>query len=37
MKFAGTESAIEVYRACQEAVGETALIEGRGRTANWNG
>lgn len=28
VKFAGTESAIEVYRALQEAVGETALIRG---------
>ncbi|MDF9814286.1 acyl-CoA dehydrogenase family protein [Streptomyces sp. SPB162] len=30
VKFAGTESAIEVYRALQEAVGETALIRGGG-------
>ncbi|MEU3461378.1 acyl-CoA dehydrogenase family protein [Streptomyces sp. NPDC006733] len=28
VKFAGTESAIEVYRALQEAVGEDALIRG---------
>ncbi|MCZ4123487.1 acyl-CoA dehydrogenase family protein [Streptomyces sp. H39-S7] len=28
VKFAGTESAIEVYRALQEAAGETALIRG---------
>ncbi|BFP53728.1 acyl-CoA dehydrogenase [Streptomyces sp. CMC78] len=26
VKFAGTESAVEVYRMCQEAVGETALL-----------
>jgi alkylation response protein AidB-like acyl-CoA dehydrogenase len=26
VKFAGTESAVEVYRLCQEAVGEAALI-----------
>ncbi|MER6599365.1 acyl-CoA dehydrogenase family protein [Streptomyces parvus] len=28
VKFAGTESAVEVYRMCQEAVGETALLRG---------
>ncbi|MEU6113790.1 acyl-CoA dehydrogenase family protein [Streptomyces sp. NPDC047117] len=26
VKFAGTESAVEVYRLCQEAVGEAALV-----------
>ncbi|MFJ9625308.1 acyl-CoA dehydrogenase family protein [Streptomyces sp. NPDC101181] len=26
VKFAGTESAVEVYRMCQEAVGETAFL-----------
>ncbi|KUL45629.1 acyl-CoA dehydrogenase, partial [Streptomyces sp. NRRL F-4489] len=26
VKFAGTESAVEVYRMCQEVVGDTALI-----------
>ncbi|MFI7894311.1 acyl-CoA dehydrogenase family protein [Streptomyces sp. CACIS-1.16CA] len=28
VKFAGTESAVEVYRMCQEAVGATALLRG---------
>ncbi|NUV67030.1 acyl-CoA dehydrogenase [Streptomyces sp. CAI-121] len=28
VKFAGTESAVEVYRMCQEAVGEAALLRG---------
>ncbi|MFC8659661.1 acyl-CoA dehydrogenase family protein [Streptomyces parvus] len=28
VKFAGTESAVEVYRMCQEAAGETALLRG---------
>ncbi|MCB5182559.1 acyl-CoA dehydrogenase family protein [Streptomyces antimicrobicus] len=28
VKFLGTESAIEVYRICQEAVGEEALVRG---------
>ncbi|WP_098898770.1 acyl-CoA dehydrogenase family protein [Streptomyces sp. st77] len=28
VKFAGTESAVEVYRMCQEAVGESALLRG---------
>ncbi|MYW98857.1 acyl-CoA dehydrogenase family protein [Streptomyces sp. PgraA7] len=28
VKFAGTESAVEVYRMCQEAVDETALLRG---------
>ncbi|MFE2290603.1 acyl-CoA dehydrogenase family protein [Streptomyces sp. NPDC059452] len=28
VKFAGTESAVEVYRMCQEVVGETALLRG---------
>lgn len=28
MKFAGTESAVEVYRMCQEAVGDAALLRG---------
>ncbi|OKK18181.1 acyl-CoA dehydrogenase [Streptomyces sp. CB00455] len=29
VKFLGTESAVEVYRMCQEAVGEEALVRGR--------
>jgi hypothetical protein len=28
VKFAGTESAVEVYRMCQEVVGEAALLRG---------
>lgn len=28
VKFAGTESAVEVYRMCQEAVGDAALLRG---------
>ncbi|MGW7100252.1 acyl-CoA dehydrogenase family protein [Streptomyces sp. NPDC054838] len=28
VKFLGTESAVEVYRMCQEAVGEEALVRG---------
>ncbi|MFE6701488.1 acyl-CoA dehydrogenase family protein [Streptomyces sp. NPDC057718] len=28
VKFAGTESAVEVYRMCQEVVGDTALLRG---------
>ncbi|EHM26892.1 MULTISPECIES: acyl-CoA dehydrogenase family protein [Streptomyces] len=28
VKFAGTESAVEVYRMCQEAVGDPALLRG---------
>ncbi|MFG2618634.1 acyl-CoA dehydrogenase family protein [Streptomyces sp. NPDC048507] len=33
VKFLGTESAVEVYRICQEAVGEEALIRGPGAFA----
>lgn len=33
VKFAGTESAVEVYRICQEAVGPEALVRGRGAFA----
>ncbi len=29
MKFLGTESAVEVYRMCQEVVGEEAFVRGR--------
>ncbi|MBW5484728.1 acyl-CoA dehydrogenase family protein [Streptomyces bambusae] len=29
VKFVGTESAVEVYRICQEVVGEEALVRGR--------
>ncbi len=28
VKFAGTESAVEVYRMCQEITGDTGLIRG---------
>ncbi|MFD9571074.1 acyl-CoA dehydrogenase family protein [Streptomyces sp. NPDC059982] len=33
VKFLGTESTVEVYRICQEAVGEEALIRGPGAFA----
>lgn len=33
MKFLGTESTVEVYRMCQEVVGEQALIRGPGAEA----
>jgi alkylation response protein AidB-like acyl-CoA dehydrogenase len=33
VKFLGTESAVEVYRLCQEVVGEEALIRGPGAFA----
>ncbi len=30
VKFLGTESTVEVYRICQEVVGEEALVRGPG-------
>lgn len=33
VKFLGTESTVEVYRICQEAVGEEALVRGPGAFA----
>ncbi|MFE5770703.1 acyl-CoA dehydrogenase family protein [Streptomyces sp. NPDC056485] len=33
VKFLGTESAVEVYRMCQEVVGEEALVRGPGAFA----
>ncbi|MFI5616136.1 acyl-CoA dehydrogenase family protein [Streptomyces sp. NPDC051567] len=33
VKFLGTESAVEVYRMCQEVVGEEALVRGPGPAA----
>ncbi|MEU5210447.1 acyl-CoA dehydrogenase family protein [Streptomyces sp. NPDC020742] len=37
VKFAGTESAVEVYRMCQEVVGDTALVRAGSPGAHQDG
>ncbi|KPC61243.1 acyl-CoA dehydrogenase family protein [Streptomyces chattanoogensis] len=37
VKFAGTESAVEVYRMCQEVAGDAALVRAGSPGAFWDG